>query len=503
RTIAVTCTVAALVAFVLLAAPAPAAAQGHGHGHGHDKGDKATLDLKPNLCPSPVAGQPLEQPKVIQADRYGVLQTRFVVDAVQYACVPQWDTDHWTTAPMRLRTYGTPRNEDPANLEWALPGPTLRARKTYLADNTRPPGPDNPVVERGSRISLTLVNQLPNTTYPYDECLPKTVTQTAASNTCPNPPCTFVEQAPECFHGSEVTNLHYHGTHVSPQPHQDFVLLNLYSAEQTYPAPPPHDEYNQVGTYQYSIDPFPWNQAPGTHWYHPHKHGSTALQVANGMSGALVIQGPFDDWLYSLYGVDDSSLPSIERFEKIVIVQQLQEDLNFYDPAAAAVPQPTVNGQASPVIEMYPGEVQRWRFIGATVHAAGAMNVGFPEQMVVRQIAQDGVQFASENYARQPFVKKVQRTIAKARGSKEVVASLDEVSFGNYVISPGNRADFLVKAPTATGDYTLTFQLVHQNLADNVNKPFASRNALPSATDDGDDSESDSTDSDTTAAAAA
>ena len=41
----------------------------------------------------------------------------------------------------------------------------------------------------------------------------------------------------------------------------------------------------QVATFQYRTDPFPYTQAEGTHWYHPHKHGSVALQVANGMPG--------------------------------------------------------------------------------------------------------------------------------------------------------------------------------------------------------------------------
>ena len=38
-------------------------------------------------------------------------------------------------------------------------------------------------------------------------------------------------------------------------------------------------------------------QAPGTHWYHGHKHGSTALNLANGMAGALIIEGDYDDKL--------------------------------------------------------------------------------------------------------------------------------------------------------------------------------------------------------------
>ena len=32
-------------------------------------------------------------------------------------------------------------------------------------------------------------------------------------------------------------------------------------------------------------------QSPGTHWYHAHKHGSTTINVANGMTGAFIIEG--------------------------------------------------------------------------------------------------------------------------------------------------------------------------------------------------------------------
>ena len=32
-------------------------------------------------------------------------------------------------------------------------------------------------------------------------------------------------------------------------------------------------------------------QSPGTHWYHAHKHGSTAINVGNGMTGVFIIEG--------------------------------------------------------------------------------------------------------------------------------------------------------------------------------------------------------------------
>ena len=39
--------------------------------------------------------------------------------------------------------------------------------------------------------------------------------------------CKATDVYPGCFHGDNNTNLHFHGTHVSPQPSQDFVLLEL------------------------------------------------------------------------------------------------------------------------------------------------------------------------------------------------------------------------------------------------------------------------------------
>src|SRR5207344_2792867 len=39
----------------------------------------------------------------------------------------------------------------------------------------------------------------------------------------------------------------------------------------------------------------PQNDPPGTHWYHPHAHGSTHDQVSSGMAGFLIVEGDVDD----------------------------------------------------------------------------------------------------------------------------------------------------------------------------------------------------------------
>jgi len=74
-----------------------------------------------------------------------------------------------------------------------------------------------------------------------------------------------------CFN---TTNLHTHGLHVSPAGNGDNVLLNI--APQTM--------------FPYEIN-IPADHPAGTFWYHAHRHGSTAVQVASGASGALIIKG--------------------------------------------------------------------------------------------------------------------------------------------------------------------------------------------------------------------
>jgi FtsP/CotA-like multicopper oxidase with cupredoxin domain len=377
----------------------------------------------------------------------------------------------WGWQKQALRTYGHPLDGQPVNprsvegLRWGYPGPTLYARTEILKDPSQNFDPQtNPALSPGTRIKVKLHNQWEPQSYedskkcngtcdnsgegcagdgdcgPGGKCLPLTYRQCTKSlaycgqyapcaadgGEC-GPPKPVVQKHPNCFHGERVTNLHFHGTHVSPQRPQDFVLLNLFP-EGSQGVPSGNDY--AVGDYQVDINPLPWNQAPGTHYYHPHKHGSTSLQVQEGMAGALIIEGPFDDWLGRLYGG--------KLVDRLLILQQISERDNFFTPGFPNYPPKTlVNGSATPVITMRPGEIQRWRFIGATTQVSASLEIGFdPRIRDVRQIAQDGVQFAWQNYERQP--------LRDAEGT-----------YKNFTLSPGNRADFLVKAPDQPGTYSV------------------------------------------------
>jgi FtsP/CotA-like multicopper oxidase with cupredoxin domain len=190
-------------------------------------------------------------------------------------------------------------------------------------------------------------------------------------------------------------------------------------------------------------------QCPGTHWYHAHKHGSTAINVYNGMAGVFIIEGDYDDSLVRIY-------TKLKETEKVLIVQQFAESPNaalgrFGGGAGAQAPY--VNGQLQPKITMRRGEIQLWRFVNATVQtvtiaqkfspAAGNLSSALPE---IRQIAQDGVQFRYENFVEQRYL--------NSQG-----ADPPFITFAT-----GNRMDFLVKAPQESGTYDFN---VHE-----VNSPI-------------------------------
>ena len=168
-------------------------------------------------------------------------------------------------------------------------------------------------------------------------------------------------------------------------------------------------------------------QSPGTHWYHAHKHGSTAINVANGMTGAFIIEGPYDDALNAFYGANWT------RTQPLMIINQLGVTPNLLRGGQGGQggigstdkgPNLAINGQMNPVINMRPNEVQMFRIVN-TSGRAGAYVVPQLNQLDWRQIAQDGVQFNYSNY-----------DMRKGRP---------------FLLASGNRGDFLVQAKPCPG----------------------------------------------------
>jgi len=345
-------------------------------------------------------------------------------------------------------------------------------------------------------------------------------------------PKTRGDSYPNCFHGSSTGNLHFHGTHVTPDGFGDNVLIQMRPDPNLDDAkvlpildevfnkfagreqPPPWAEVPEsyrnwqeaaVKNYdltaiwegvrgpkiedgkkvpvlpyknqlwpvneeeikdkkwpQYYVGGYPnmfvatpktpdkeMGQAPGTHWYHSHKHGSTSINLYNGLAGVLIIEGDYDAALQKIY-------PNLKTTaEKVMIVQRFT-DLPNLERVGGRPPVRTTNGsifkaaagdtpQTAPVIMMRPGEIQLWRIVNGTVEQAitGAFT-GSGTLPKWRQIAADGVQFSYDNFVNQPLTSPSPNDPPNDKfGTK-------------FTIAAGNRIDILVKAPGAAGQYYLS-----------------------------------------------
>lgn len=196
---------------------------------------------------------------------------------------------------------------------------------------------------------------------------------------------------PHCFN---TTNMHTHGLWINPAGNSDNVLLSI----------------NPGVSFQYEYN-IPPSHPAGTFWYHPHRHGSTALQVGSGMAGALVITGdrvPVTDGAGAIVQTGDIDVllrPTEEQpfNERLLVFQQIpyacrdadgniegttNEDGDIVDWTCAEGQVGTVekydqfgpgswpnsgrytsiNGHVLPTItEARAGEIERWRMVHAGV----------------------------------------------------------------------------------------------------------------------------------------
>jgi len=111
---------------------------------------------------------------------------------------------------------------------------------------------------------------------PLIETAPGETVRLAVSNSLPaDDPSCHEDHAninvPHCFN---VTNVHAHGLWVSPEGNSDNVFVSIRPG--------------QTFEYEYNL---PVDHPAGTYFYHPHHHGSTALQVSSGLAGALIVRG--------------------------------------------------------------------------------------------------------------------------------------------------------------------------------------------------------------------
>jgi FtsP/CotA-like multicopper oxidase with cupredoxin domain len=142
---------------------------------------------------------------------------------------------------------------------------------------------------------------------------------------------------------TEVTNLHVHGLHVSPQGNGDNIFVAV--------------DPGRSFTYDYRL---PADHPPGVYWYHPHHHGSVADQIFGGLYGAIVVD-------------DRTPLPAIR--ERVVVLSDISLDAAGRVRLPSAMEQMMgregalvlVNGRTAARLQARPGERERWRIVNASV----------------------------------------------------------------------------------------------------------------------------------------
>jgi FtsP/CotA-like multicopper oxidase with cupredoxin domain/peroxiredoxin len=296
-------------------------------------------------------------------------------------------------------------------------------RFELLCYNGKPVGPTIRV-RRGKTFHIHLTNQLDPSADPDPQ---------KPTDGNPTYPASAVAQQP---HDLCTTNLHTHGLHVSPANNADNILDVAVG--------PKGDKVNKSEfTFEYTV---PGDHPSGTFWYHPHRHGSVAYQLSNGVAGALIVEGSKEDTIPDL---DD--VPEIAAAKERILVFQLYNyrkgddnvgridastiynvtpdafactAIKMSGPAPVGdTPQVTaINGVINPVIHIAPGQVQRWRMI----HAAWDMNRNL-------SIYTDGD--------------------VPATDMKFNEIALDGLATGKMVektavaLAPGQRSDALIQAP--------------------------------------------------------
>jgi FtsP/CotA-like multicopper oxidase with cupredoxin domain len=201
---------------------------------------------------------------------------------------------------------------------------------------------------------------------------------------------------------AELTNLHYHGLHVPSTGNADNIFLSV----------PPGENL----TYEFTL---PKNHLAGTFYYHPHHHQHVAEQVFAGLGGIFVVRGDLDE------------IPEVKAAqEQFLFFKDFALDVN------GRVPTPghmqlmrgregtivTVNGQVNPMLTVPKGGLLRLRMINASTSRFYRLKL---EQHPFYLIATDGGAIA------------------------------EPVELPELLLSPGERAEVLVRGDREPGQYRL------------------------------------------------
>ena len=219
------------------------------------------------------------------------------------------------------------------------------------------------------------------------------------------------------MHSPGTTNLHTHGLHVDSDDPQDNVYVTV--------AP------GGVWEYTYSI---PSDHAAGTHWYHAHFHGNTALQVGNGLVGVIVVKDANDEIPDDLAALSELVLmvQKLEPYKIQQIAGEFQDGGDGWTQSGNVGLSDgdsywTVNGQINPTATVTQNQWTRVRVAYSSLESAADITLVDSDSLGCewKLLAKDGI-----------YVDNAPRALTTAH------------------VAPGNRFDFVVKC-TSAGTFTL------------------------------------------------
>ena len=284
--------------------------------------------------------------------------------------------------------------------------------RAYGYDN-HGPGISGPtlVLSGGDTLRIKLINNLPV-----------------------NPPFLSFRD-PSNYMKPNTTNLHVHGLHVNPG------MLSTGSLKEfgDYVVEPNNGGVLPGGDSRQYVFEIPKDHPAGPFYYHPQFHGSSAIQTASLMAGAIIIRGSVDnlpemtqaDELVFLfqspyfatdkkennYGVKNGSLEKLSQIESQPTGQGVHAASGDFLDAQPIL----INGIRQPTIVMKSGEVQKWRFINTQIF--NHLNLSLDNHSL-HQYTRDG--WGTSSYEEYPDGR--------------------QTGGAGIFLAPGNRSSVLIKA---------------------------------------------------------
>ena len=218
------------------------------------------------------------------------------------------------------------------------------------------------------------------------------------------------------YHTPGTTNLHTHGLHISAFDPYDNVMRKVEPGN----------------SHQYQFDIIT-DHAAGTHWYHAHVHGSTALQAGGGLVGVLIVDDAADEIPTEYQSLDEKVLMiQYTQFADVKIIAETAGMGETWTSTSTGITGGmahfTANGMYAPTIKIDQNEWTRLRMVFMALDKVVEFQLGSAAAGLGcewKLLAKDGVYVAAAPRA-----------------------------LSSVYMAPGNRADVLIRC-TTVGSFTV------------------------------------------------